>query len=386
MTSPSSSQLKPDEFAAYLRASGWRREEDGRAASVWTKSGVEDGTVLVPRLMGASDYEKRIALLSEQIARIELRDPRAVREDVARVFCDISELRLEGDGVEWDQNTVPLQAGSELYASAKKLVVAAAGATIRRQGHFGRSMPIRAKEHAKHVRLGQTRPGSYVVPVISDAGTIGASARAEHLDVEVETSLFERRVMVTLSRALGTLQELVSHPSAFPSQSDVVDAVGEGVSRELCIAVETVLQSDSATKDFSVSFRWAPAAGRPPLVGGSANFPRPAARAITHIAEVLRTAERPRENVLFGVVTHLEHHPGDLHGRIGIEALVGRRARTVWMDLPLAEYAIAVQCHEHGRRVVVRGQLRAPAGDRASMEVSDFAPETLLGEAPQSSA
>ncbi|MFK0226652.1 hypothetical protein ACIQUL_12900 [Streptomyces sp. NPDC090303] len=105
-------------------------------------------------------------MLVEDLARISAEDTRTVQDAIASVYHDVTDLRASHPTIR--DGSIPLDAGSELFQSAKRLRVASAAATIRRQGHF-RNFPTRARDQARDVRLGQTRKGSYIVPIISQA-------------------------------------------------------------------------------------------------------------------------------------------------------------------------------------------------------------------------
>lgn len=64
----------------------------------------------------------------------------------------------------------------------------------------------------------------------------------------------------------------------------------------------------------------------------------------------------------------------------GVQALIQRRSRTVWMDLHDAGYHEAVRCHDSGIPVRVRGVLNSPPGGSATMQVADCGPDPSLGQ------
>lgn len=86
-----------------------------------------------------------------------------------------------------------------------------------------------------------------------------------------------------------------------------------------------------------------------------------------------------RENVPFGLVTHLNRHPGDETGRVGVQALIRRRSRTMWMDLHDADHHEAVRCHDSGFPGRVRGVLNSPPGASATMRIAGFGPDPSPG-------
>ncbi|MBR7824682.1 hypothetical protein KDK95_00050 [Actinospica sp. MGRD01-02] len=371
------------EVLAYLRHTGWAQSGRTRVAEFWTRPDSEDFELLVPLIQSASDYEKRIRLLADDLAQIEHRDPAHIQQDIAHVYDDVTDLRALGSDTD---DSIPLQAGINIFNSARRLVVAAASATLRRQSHIGRSVQARARQHADRVRLGHTKRGSYIVPIISRARPPELDPRADTppVSAEIEESLFDRRVMVTMSRALGTLADMAVSRETMPRPAEVTEAVGQGLSYELCKAVVDVL-SPGELDALDVTFNWARAASPPINPTGTLVFPSESVRPLDEIATQLRTLPREREDIIFGVVQDLHDAEDEPDTTIGVKTLVERRVRTVWITLDKASYRIALQCHTNKQRVVARGVLRTPPGRRATLIPSYFGPEdTLISALPDS--
>jgi hypothetical protein len=379
MTGGSEPTIRVDDLRTYLRLHEWYMRDGGRSASLWENRNRPqeeslDQTLLVPHLESAPDYAQRISMAIDQLAQMQRESAEAVRQKVALVHFDVAPLRA-ADPTDID-DSIPLEAGYELYAAARKMIVAAAGATIRRQSHFGRSLPRAAREHSKSVRLGQTQRGSYIVPIISRARFgVDASQPQEHLDVDVEESLFDRRVLTTFAGALGALQDLTD-ASRVARPSEIADAVSVGVSREMCTSLASALDSQGVSS-IDISFEWSPAATPPRDVPERVSFSDASADLLHSIGESLRALDRPREDVIFGMVTDLRKRSGDPEGRVGVETLINRRPRTVWMNLTPEQYDVAKACHERAK-VMVRGRLSAPMGGKAEMEVAYFGPDASL--------
>jgi hypothetical protein len=302
-----------------------------------------------------------------------------VRREANLVYFDVVPVRAADAGID---DSIPLQASIELYSAVRKLVVASAGATLRRTSQFGRGLPGQARSHSRIVRVGQTQRGSYVVPVISRARFAESTGPSkspkledQHLDIEVEESLFERRALSTMASALDVLHSMASGERE-ATGADLSDAVDAGVSRELCLGVEKALQSPSIS-ELSLEFQWAAAARPPRTQVAGVSFTDESKEIVGRISDRLRVLDRPREDVLYGLVTELRHRPHDSQPRVAVEALVGRRIRTVYMNLTPEQYEVAQECHDR-TKVVVRGQLSAPPGDRAEMEVEHFGPDPSL--------
>jgi hypothetical protein len=366
----------PEEIRSYLKVTGWAPVSGGDVAELWSLPGPADEVVLVPMKPGAPDFAKRTRILLQDLARVESEEIQSVHDAIATVYHDVTALRANHPSL--SDGSIPLESGYELFVSAKRLRVASAAATIRRQGHF-RNFPTRARDQAREVRLGQTRRGSYIVPIISQARSPEDvySPHQDHIDVQVEETLFDRRVTATMSRALGVLEEMAGAERE-PTRSEINDSIGEGVSYELCQALTKVVNTESVNA-LDVSFNWSRVAAPPPGAPERVEFNGDAISVVDRVSEQLKTKVYTSEHVIYGVVTDLSRHPDDDTGRVGVQTLIQRRSRTVWMDLQDSDYHVAVRCHDAGIPVRVRGTLTSPPGGHARMSVAGFGPDPSLG-------
>ncbi|MFF4227998.1 hypothetical protein [Streptomyces sp. NPDC001820] len=367
-----------DDTSSYLTRASWRPIVSGPLAEIWEAESGSSLRLMVPKIESAPDYQHMLQSMTLELARFEGRQPEQVRDDIARQFLDITKLRAASADLIGD--TIPLHAGIALFDSAKRLVTAAAASTLMRQGNFGRNMPRRAINHAKHVRLGHTIQGSYIVPIISEVRVPDVYSVDEgidsqpRLDLKVEEARFDRRVTTTMAHALEVLEEIAVTRDRVPSAADVHDAVAEGVSRELCDAVFQVL-STGQVDSYDIDFQWAPAVTPPRLLTESIDFPKGAVHVVGEIAAVLRTSERVEEQIIFGIITNCAAPLGEGMGRVTVQAAIGGRARTVRFDLDWKSFALASRYMAERRPVFVRGVLHMPSGRQATMEVSAFGPD-----------
>ena len=364
--------------ASYLTRAAWRPVLQGPLAEIWEPQAGDSLRLMVPKVESAPDYSAMMKNLTAELARYEGRSPDKVWRDIARQFLDITKLRAASEDL--IDGTIPLQAGIALVESAKRLVTASAASTLMRQGNFGRNMPKRAISHAKHVRLGHTIQGSYILPIITEVRVPDVYSIDEGMDVEpmldlgVEEARFDRRVNTTMAHALTVLKEISVTRDRSPSISDVHDAVAEGVSRELCEAVSQVLTTGQVDS-YDIDFEWAPAVMPPRLLVERVEFPRDAVFVVDEIANTLKRVERVEEQVIFGIITNCAAPIGEGSGRVTIQAAIGGRARTVRFDLDWQSFSLASRFMTERRPVAVRGVLHMPTGRQATMDVSGFGPD-----------
>jgi hypothetical protein len=360
------------DVVSYLEMRGWARSEGGHLAELWEKDDIE---VLVPRVSNAPDYGKRVEILVDDLQRFEGRPGAEIASEMARQFYDVTDVRADH---EYGEACIPLDAGQKLFSAAKGLIVSATASTLRRRGYFGRSMPKRAREQAKKALVGHTRPGSYIVPIINRALLTEAPWEGDQprLVESVEEAAFERRVVTNLARALGVLQEITVNMPNAPTGRDVHEAVGEGLSFEMCRAMERPLREGSV-REISISIAWALGVAPPSNVSRAFVFPTECSNRLAEVAALLRQDRTDSQEVLYGVVVGLKSRSGDEGGRVEIEALVDGAKRLVRLDLGEREYEIARLSHKR-RPVVVRGMLHRNPGRTATMDVRSFEQDLSL--------
>ncbi|MGN9915976.1 hypothetical protein [Micromonospora palomenae] len=361
------------QIASYLRNAGWAPSVSGEIADFWTRD--EGLEVLVPKLPHAPDFDKRIELLTRDLQRIEERPAQDIRNDITRQFLDITDIRADH---EYGEQCIPLEAGHKLFTTAKGLVVSATASTLQRRGYFGRSMPKRARDQARRALVGHTRPGSYVVPIINNARLPDLPSQDEQprLIESVEEAAFERRVTTNLARALGVLQEIAVVRENKPSVRDVHDAVGEGLSFEMCRAIVRPLQ-EQVVRRVDITFAWAPGVAPPRGVAPGFEFPSGCLDSLKDVAGTLRRDPSNSEEVVYGIVVGLRSRSRDEGGRVEVETLIDGAKRLVRLDLNERQYEIARACHKRSP-VIARGTLHRNPGRMASMEVANFEQDLSL--------
>lgn len=367
-----------DDMTSYLTRAAWQPVMKGPLAEIWEASSGNLRRIMVPKVPSAPDYQSMLSSLTNELANMEGRSSAQVRDDMARQFLDITNLRAAS--VDLIGDTIPLHAGIALFESAKRLVTASAASTLMRQGNFGRSMPKRALNHAKHVRLGHTIQGSYIVPIINEvrmpdvyAADEGSGSQPK-LDLKVEEARFDRRVTTTMAHALEVLEEIAVTRDRTPSAADVHDAVAEGVSRELCDAVFRVLATGQVDS-YDINFQWAPAVSPPRLLADSVEFPKGAVYVVEGIASTLKDFEHVEEQVVFGIITNCAAPLREGNGRVTVQAAINGRARTVKFDLDWRSFGMASRYMAERRPVFVRGVLHMSSGRQATMDVRAFGPD-----------
>lgn len=364
--------LMPTDVTEWLRIHGWTRTGSlGEIAERWQS---QSTGVLVPMLTASPDFSLRWSEMLERLAGSLDTDPAGVLLAIAKSGSDIAEFRAGGQ----IDDSIPLGDASTLIESVRRAMQAAANSALQPRSYYGHSLPDAARDHARNVRLGQTRRGSYIVPVISRLPVLQPEEADDAVLFEdVTYQPFARTAMLKLASGLTALRDL-THSSATPPGSRITEAVGVGVSSELCDAVASTLETDSIA-ELRVGFTWAerlPTSSTPDPI----TLERAAAPLVRHVGSILKGESVVGRQTMVGYVKRLDRGEEDEVGRITLRILDNDKARNVLMELNDADYHIAGEANAERRMVTATGILhREPGRALHFTAVDDF---HLLEEIP----
>lgn len=364
--------LLPVDVTEWLRIHGWSQTAAlGDIAQRWQN---DTAGVVVPMFTRSPDFTLRWSEMLNRLANSFDTDPAGVLLAVAKAGSDIAEFRASGQ----IDDSIPLGDASTLIDSVRRSMQASANSALQPRSYYGHSLPDAARDHARKVRMGQTRHGSYVIPVISRLPILQPDdADDAVLFEDVAYQPFARSAMLKLAQGLAALREL-THGTSAPAASRITEAVGAGVSSELCEAVANTLEAESITA-LSVAFTWAerlPASSAPVSV----NLESEAVPLLRHVGSVLRGEPIIGRQTVVGYVKRLDRGEDDEVGRITLRTLDSDKARNITIDLNDADYHIAGEANTDRRMVAATGILhREPGRALRFSEVVDF---HLLEELP----
>lgn len=358
-------ELLPADVTEWLRMRGWAHVGSlGDIAQRW-QSG-PDG-VVVPMLITSPDFTLRWSEMLGRLAETLGTDPAGVLLAVTKSGADIAEFRASGQ----IDDSLPLGDASTLIDSVRRAMQASANSALQPRSYYGHSLPDAARDHARHVRMGQTRRGSYIVPIISRLPILQpADADDAVLFDDVVYQPFARNAMLRLAEGLTELREL-THGSAEPARSRITESVGRGVSSELCEAVANTLETESIS-ELNVAFTWAerlPTSSAPESVrleSGGADLVR-------RVGSFLKGEPVVGTQTVVGYVKRLDRGEEDEVGRITLRILDNDKARNVTLELNDDEYHVAGEANTERRMVSATGVLhREPGRALRFTEVRDF--------------
>lgn len=357
--------LLPADVAEWLRIHGWTQIGSlGNVAQRWQSGSTG---VLVPLLPTTPDFTLRWSEMLSRLADTFDTDEGGVLLAVTKAGSDIAEFRASGQ----IDDSLPLGDAATLIDSVRRAIQASANAALQPRSYYGHSLPEAARDHARNVRMGQTRRGSYIVPVISRLPILQADDGDDAvLFDEITYQPFARNAMLRLAEGLTELREL-THGAASPSPSRVTESVVRGVSSELCEAVANALETASIT-DLDVSFTWAerlPTASAP----GAVRLESGSADLLRQVGSILKGEPVVGAQTVVGYVKRLDRGEDDEVGRITLRILDNDKARNVTLELNDDSYNIAGQANTDRRMVSATGVLyREPGRALRFGEVDDF--------------
>ncbi len=351
--------LRPLEVESYLRASGWRQVElhEGRYA-VWTKG--DEFEALLPITSNVRDFALRMGDILAVLSMAEQRSQLAVLADLLVTSADVLRVRLADTDLA--DGSIPIEDHARTAQKVRDLMMAAACSAIERKPVWHKRKPDRAVDYLRNVRIGQTERESYVLTVISKVPPMLRS-RGVPLFGEREEP-YERQVTADLAVALAAIDSAAESAASTGEFDSFDQAVGQGVSANLCEAVTGLLLDDDGGRTVDFSFSWSrtrPARenqiSRIVIAHDRVQFIQEAAR--------LLRARPPIEGFdLEGPVVKLERAEDASTGFVTIDALVEGRHRHVRVELGEDDYRRALQAHGDGMDVRCSGRLvREGRGD-----------------------
>jgi hypothetical protein len=340
-------KIEPNQVEAYLEKHGWQRKSYiDQKASVWTiaDDSEEKAEVLLPLDTSFRDYIFRISDILQTLETIEHRSQFDIYKNLIESLSDIIRIRLTHNS--FDDGTVPLNNGYNLFRHAREMMLSAACATVESKKHYEKKKPSEANEYLKQARFGQTQKGSFILTIISP---IKSSYGSNFLETP-----FERKVVEKLFNSLGFVRNVAENID--PSKTDLnlpEDFLEFGISSNLCAALFGIHES-GCRNGVNLNLNWSSAISSPTNIQTSINFPPNIMPAVSKIGRRLR-ADIYKDDEVIGEVIKLERQKRDQIGRVTIKGDIHGRKRTIKVELSDENYRLASQAHQDRRNVVCRG-------------------------------
>ncbi len=246
--------IRPEQVESYLNTHGWteQRRFDGKAV-LWQHS--EDANKRFEALVlldhGLLDFSLRLHQALYNIALAEQRPQLVVLQDIVTSSSDV--IRVRVNRAETSDGDIPINDGILLLRSVRDAMLAVACSAIEPRAFYPNRKFEQATEYLKHVNLGQTERGSYIVTIISPLTTPQAFYEAPISSTSRSDLMpFGRRVIRTFARALTTLHEVAERPEQLRDREYRDAVIRDGVSANLC---EALVGMNKSTADTDLEFR-----------------------------------------------------------------------------------------------------------------------------------
>lgn len=366
----------PSEVAAYLLQQNWIFRRANPSWAVYSKKA--DGEELeleVPQQAAAPDYGRAVALLLEDLARLEQRVAASILRDVRSSSMDIVRLAIEGSSTR--DGRIPVEAGRRVYEAARDLLLAAACSVIDPRPVFAQRKPDEAMSLLGRARFGQTEVGSFVLtmecavtPRLQQTLLIDPVSDAEEVQEEVEAP-FERRTCLRLARALQAAEGATRESAASGRLEPFRQRAKDGVSANLCEAIAEILEATSA-EALQAGFSFAaarPVRGQAPRLVA---FSSDTATILRAGATGLRAEARYPEIELMGTVVKLDSSDPKVGGDAVLRTDLEGKIRQVKVKLDAAAYQVAIAAHSDRSLVRCTGDLAREGRSWVLRNARDF--------------
>lgn len=351
--------LDPNSIEVYLLAHGWEAKTRNQLFSTWHRPSQDDSPafLFVPLSSAPADYEDRLREVVLGLAAVERRNIDAVVTNLRYATADLIRISLVSPRV--GPGELPIKDGRNLFDGARDLMLWAACAAVQPRASFGPRVPTAAMDYLEGVRLGQTEKGSYVVTVISDVAPPEQQALVPDEGIQLDTP-FERKVTSRLMESLNATQSAAK--LVVDEQANIGDAfegvVDRGVSANLCAAIAKMAEEQAGSR-VEVRMNWA--ASRPPTateIPPAVTFPSSTFPVLSDAQGVLRQLGPFDDVVVEGYVIRLNRGKDEAAiGSIVIDGDARGERRNIHVELPDAQYHLAVKAHDDRYPVRVMGTL-----------------------------
>ncbi len=344
------------DVTAWLHASGWTLSETvADRYFVFTKTtGGECFEAEIPGSAQLHDFPRRMAEALDVIEAADGRSQLELVQAIRQARVDVARLRLETEGTRGGR--LPVESASAFYAQARDLMLAAACATVERRAAFPGRKPAVAVDFLRGLRFGPSETGSYIATIESNVPPL-LQFPLPGVDPEPP---FERRVMLTLAEGLHAAGRASHAASAQGSLAPFAEAVGAGLSANLCDAVAGLLEPfEASTLEIGITYAHARPA---PSNGAAIRFARDLAPVLRAAGRNLRERDPQLDFEIEGYIVQLQSRSPSGGGQVSIACEVEGRIRSVRATLDGPAYDRAVEAHRNERRVALEGQLVRESG------------------------
>jgi hypothetical protein len=349
-------QIRAEDLKAYVEASGWKRFESKRPEiAIFRPVESDDAEIVFPLSQLYADYQKRLVDAVLTLSNYE-------RRTLSEIFTDILFLSSDQPEFRWDDpkaknGTIPFDTGLSLLTGAKNLLLAEAHSVLRPQfviPRLGRKEP---EEFLKTCRIGQTRPGSFIITVICPLTPIPWQP---HLSFEEDASSepFARKVTTRLMISLNRIVTCANDGRSDQLAGSTTDE--SQISANACEAL-LAMQPEHESGCLHITTRWAKTLPPQRQVPMMISFEKKHFQSVERLAGLLRQKETPKHGKFVGFVDALRRDSNEDNMREGKVTLTVMddtgESFKAQLDLLPEHYKLACDAHRDGKHVSFIGEL-----------------------------
>ncbi|MEM6471935.1 MAG: hypothetical protein AAF802_20415 [Planctomycetota bacterium] len=350
--------IRPLDAIAYLRSNGWTKanQQVEHRFSVWVRKSEagEEYEVAVPLEHDYRDYPLRVSDALQVLSAFEDRSQVEIFRDLTLVSADVIRVRMIDP--ELNDGSVAIEEGAEAFPRARDLLLSAACSTVQPRAYFPSRKPGQALDYMRHVRLGQTEHGSFVLTLISRVTP--SLGKGDGVLFDPSEDPFERRVTLRLASALAAAKQAAVDAMVNQSIESFVQAVNKGVSANFCDALAGLAKDQEQDRQLEFNFAWS--ANRQVdsstirrIVFSPDTFPT-----IQEAARQLKETTPTDDYDLLGPVVKLDSDQPEESGKVTVVSLVEGTQKKITFELTGDDYRAAVDAHKDQNLVKCRGVLQ----------------------------
>ncbi len=296
-----------------------------------------------------------------RLAEVEGAAPAVIETRLTGRLVDIANIRAAKDIVIYD--TIPYTAGVALVRDSWQMFRACATTSMGMKAHIRRYRRS-ADRIAEEARMGHTKHGSFIIPILMPLATPDLPTDQTEVDTgrlfDEEVAAIEpeaRRVMRTFAESLAAMNEVAISPEQEPTDGGVYDLIRAGVSHEFTSALGRIL-TQPAVNEFSASFEWAASSAPAPRTAPTVDIPAAAAERVERISRKLRTQAAHRGvEVLTGPVVGVQRSDDDQSGVVTVQTVRNQRSAHVTVNVSRHRLYEALDWMRGRETVVVEGRV-----------------------------
>ena len=347
--------LKPLEVVQYLRAKGWQQEGDlGSKATLWVTGTDTGNEIVLPMRRELGDFDLRMSEVLRTLEKVEARSQLDILRDLQAASSDLIRIRAHTGNTA--DGTLPIEAAVTFVERARDLMLAAACAAIDKRSYFATRKPAQATDYLDQVRIGQTERGSFVLTILSPVTPLLKPAGTGNPFPAEPSEPYERSVTRTLALSLAAVRAAADIAAAQGNPKPFIDAVGQGVSANLCEALVGLAQV-SPSDGLDIGISWSPNRAMTTSTPQRVTLPADTIPLLKEAARLFRETGPVEDFELQGGVVGLSRPEGTATGRVTVAGFIESRARKVLLDLGEPDYTTAIRAHAEEAIVLCTGEL-----------------------------